>query len=81
MALYYKVMKSRSRQMRTAVRCNSKHKAARAELEQLSRRDSALAGLKIVQVISSQYTGGVGGRSPPRTRKSKNVISPAEDPP
>ncbi|MFI5169846.1 MAG: DUF4388 domain-containing protein [Vicinamibacterales bacterium] len=47
--LYSKVMKIRSRavaEMRTAVRCNSKHKAARAELEQLSPKDSALTSLK-----------------------------------
>jgi tetratricopeptide (TPR) repeat protein len=47
--LYYKVMKIRSRavaEMRTAVRLNPKHKAARAELEQLSPKDSALTSLK-----------------------------------
>jgi tetratricopeptide (TPR) repeat protein len=47
--LYYKVMKIKSRavaEMRTAVRCNPKHKAARAELEQLSPKDSALTSLK-----------------------------------
>jgi tetratricopeptide (TPR) repeat protein len=47
--LYYKVMKIKSRavaEMRTAVRLNPKHKAARAELEQLSPKDSALTSLK-----------------------------------
>jgi tetratricopeptide (TPR) repeat protein len=47
--LYYKVMKIKSRavaEMRTAVRLNPKHKAARAELEQLSPKDSALSSLK-----------------------------------
>src|SRR5262245_5772386 len=47
--LYYKVMKIRSRavaEMRTAVRLNPKHKGARAELEQLSPKDSALTSLK-----------------------------------
>jgi tetratricopeptide (TPR) repeat protein len=47
--LYYKVMKIKSRavaEMRTAVRLNPKHKAARAELESLSPRDSALTSLK-----------------------------------
>jgi len=47
--LYYKVMKIKSRavaEMRTAVRLNPKHKGARAELESLSPRDSALMSLK-----------------------------------
>lgn len=47
--LYYKVMKIKSRavaEMRTAVRLSPKHKAARAELEQLSPKDSALSSLK-----------------------------------
>ena len=47
--LYYKVMKIRSRavaEMRTAVRLNPRHKAARAELESLSPKDSALTSLK-----------------------------------
>ena len=47
--LYYKVMKIKSRataEMRTAVRLNPKHKAARAELEQLSPKDSALTSLE-----------------------------------
>jgi len=47
--LYYKVMKIKSRavaEMRTAVRLNPKHKAARVELEQLSPKDSALTSLK-----------------------------------
>jgi tetratricopeptide (TPR) repeat protein len=47
--LYYKVMKIKSRavaEMRTAVRLNPKHKGARAELEALSPRDSALQSLK-----------------------------------
>jgi tetratricopeptide (TPR) repeat protein len=47
--LYYKVMKIKSRataEMRTAVRLSPKHKAARAELEALSPKDSALTSLK-----------------------------------
>jgi tetratricopeptide (TPR) repeat protein len=47
--LYYKVMKIKSRavaEMRTAVRLSPRHKAARAELEQLSPKDSALTSLK-----------------------------------
>jgi tetratricopeptide (TPR) repeat protein len=47
--LYYKVMKIKSRavaEMRTAVRLSPKHKAARAELESLSPKDSALTTLK-----------------------------------
>jgi tetratricopeptide (TPR) repeat protein len=47
--LYYKVMKIRSRaiaEMRTAVRLNPRHKAARAELEAMSPKDSALTSLK-----------------------------------
>jgi tetratricopeptide (TPR) repeat protein len=47
--LYYKVMKIRSRavaEMRTAVRINPRHKAARAELEALSPKDTALTSLK-----------------------------------
>jgi tetratricopeptide (TPR) repeat protein len=47
--LYYKVMKIKSRavaEMRTAVRLNPRHKGARAELEQLSPKDSALTSLK-----------------------------------
>jgi tetratricopeptide (TPR) repeat protein len=47
--LYYKVMKIKSRavaEMRTAVRLNPRHKAARAELESLSPKDSALTSLK-----------------------------------
>ena len=47
--LYYKVMKIKSRavaEMRTAVRLSPKHKGARAELESLSPKDSALTSLK-----------------------------------
>jgi len=47
--LYYKVMKIKSRavaEMRTAVRLSPRHKAARAELEALSPKDSALTSLK-----------------------------------
>jgi tetratricopeptide (TPR) repeat protein len=47
--LYYKVMKIKSRavaEMRNAVRLSPKHKAARAELESLSPKDSALTSLK-----------------------------------
>jgi len=47
--LYYKVMKIKSRavaEMRTAVRLSPKHKMARAELEELSPKDSALTSLK-----------------------------------
>jgi len=47
--LYYKVMKIKSRavaEMRTAVRLNPRHDAARAELQALSPRDSALSSLK-----------------------------------
>jgi len=47
--LYYKVMKIKSRavaEMRAAVRLSPKHKAARAELESLSPKDSALTSLK-----------------------------------
>ena len=47
--LYYKVMKIKSRavaEMRTAVRLNPRHNAAREELEALSPRDSALTSLK-----------------------------------
>ena len=47
--LYYKVMKIRSRavaEMRNAVRLNPRHKGARAELENLSPKDSALSSLK-----------------------------------
>ena len=47
--LYYKVMKIKSRavaEIRTAVRLNPRHKLARAELEQLSPKDSALTSLK-----------------------------------
>jgi tetratricopeptide (TPR) repeat protein len=47
--LYYKVMKIKSRavaEMRTAVRLSPKHKAARAELESLSPKDSALTSFK-----------------------------------
>jgi tetratricopeptide (TPR) repeat protein len=47
--LYYKVMKIRSRavaEMRTAVRLNPRHAAARKELEALSPKDSALTSLK-----------------------------------
>jgi tetratricopeptide (TPR) repeat protein len=47
--LYYKVMKIKSRavaEMRTAVRLNPRHKAARAELESMSPKDSALTSLK-----------------------------------
>jgi len=47
--LYYKVMKIKSRavaEMRTAVRLSPKHKAARAELEAMSPKDSALTSLK-----------------------------------
>jgi len=47
--LYYKVMKIKSRavaEMRAAVRLNPRHDAARAELQALSPRDSALSSLK-----------------------------------
>jgi tetratricopeptide (TPR) repeat protein len=47
--LYYKVMKIRSRaiaEMRQAVRLSPRHKAARAELEALSPKDSAITSLK-----------------------------------
>jgi tetratricopeptide (TPR) repeat protein len=47
--LYYKSMKIRSRaiaEMRTAVSLKPSHKAARAELEALSPKDSALTSLK-----------------------------------
>jgi len=47
--LYYKVMKIKSRavaEMRTAVRLSPRHKGARAELEELSPKDSALTSLK-----------------------------------
>jgi len=47
--LYYKVMKIKSRavaEMRTAVRLSPRHKGARAELESLSPKDSALTSLK-----------------------------------
>ncbi|HSD65712.1 MAG TPA: hypothetical protein VLF95_03370, partial [Vicinamibacteria bacterium] len=47
--LYYKVMKIKSRavaEMRTAVRLSPRHKAARAELESMSPKDSALTSLK-----------------------------------
>jgi tetratricopeptide (TPR) repeat protein len=47
--LYYKVMKIKSRavaEMRTAVRISPRHKAARAELESMSPKDSALTSLK-----------------------------------
>jgi len=47
--LYFKAMKVRARavaEMRTAVRLNPKHQAAREELEALSPKDSALQSLK-----------------------------------
>jgi len=47
--LYYKVMKQRARalgEMQTAVRLNPRHRLARAELEVLSPKDSALVSLK-----------------------------------
>jgi tetratricopeptide (TPR) repeat protein len=47
--LYYKVMKQRARalaEMQTAVKINPRHRLARAELETLSPRDSALVNLK-----------------------------------
>ncbi|HSB61549.1 MAG TPA: DUF4388 domain-containing protein [Vicinamibacteria bacterium] len=47
--LYYKAMRARSRaiaELRTAVQLNPRHKGAREELEGLSPKDSALAGLK-----------------------------------
>jgi len=47
--LYYKVMKQRARalaEMQTAVKINPRHRLARAELEVLSPRDSALVNLK-----------------------------------
>ena len=47
--MYYKVMKQRARalgEMQTAVRLNPRHALARAELEALSPRDSALVSLK-----------------------------------
>jgi tetratricopeptide (TPR) repeat protein len=46
---YYQAMKIKSRavaEMRTAVRLSPKHKAARAELESMSPKDSALTSLK-----------------------------------
>ncbi len=48
-ALYYKAMKVKSRavaELRTAVRLNPRHAAARDELETLSPKDSALTSLK-----------------------------------
>ena len=48
-ALYYKVMKVRSRavaELRTAVRLDPRHMLARGELEALSPKDSALTSLK-----------------------------------
>jgi tetratricopeptide (TPR) repeat protein len=48
-ALYYKAMKVKSRavaELRTAVRLNPRHAAARDELEGLSPKDSALTSLK-----------------------------------
>jgi Domain of unknown function (DUF4388) len=48
-ALYYKAMKVKSRavaELRTAVRLNPRHTAARDELETLSPKDSALTSLK-----------------------------------
>ena len=47
--LYYKIMKIKSRavaEMRAAVRLNPKHRKARAELEALSPKDSALTSLR-----------------------------------
>ena len=47
--LYYKVMKQRARalaEMQAAVRLNPRHRLARAELEVLSPKDSALLNLK-----------------------------------
>jgi Flp pilus assembly protein TadD len=47
--LYYKVMKQRARalaEMQTAVKINPRHRLARAELETLSPKDSALVNLK-----------------------------------
>jgi hypothetical protein len=47
--LYFKAMKVRSRavaEMRAAVRLNSRHAAARQELESLSPRDSVLGSLR-----------------------------------
>jgi hypothetical protein len=47
--LYYKVMKVKSRataEMRAAVRLNPRHRAARAELQLLSPKDTALTSLK-----------------------------------
>ena len=47
--LYYKVMKQRARalaEMQTAVKLNQRHRLARAELETLSPKDSALVNLK-----------------------------------
>lgn len=47
--LYYKVMKQRARalaEMQTAVKINPRHRLARAELEVLSPKDSALVSLK-----------------------------------
>jgi tetratricopeptide (TPR) repeat protein len=47
--LYFKAMKVRSRavaEMRTAVRLNPKHEAAREELESLSPKDSVLGSLR-----------------------------------
>jgi tetratricopeptide (TPR) repeat protein len=48
-AIYYKAMRVRSRavaELRTAVRLDPKHEAARQELESLSPKDSALTSLK-----------------------------------
>ena len=47
--LYYKAMKMKSRAiavLQTAVRLNPHHKQARAELESLSPKDSALQSLR-----------------------------------
>jgi tetratricopeptide (TPR) repeat protein len=47
--LYYKVMKQRARalaEMQTAVKLSPRHRMARAELETLSPKDSALVNLK-----------------------------------
>jgi Flp pilus assembly protein TadD len=47
--LYYKMMKVKSRavaELRTAVRLDPRHRNARAELEALSPKDSALTSLK-----------------------------------
>ena len=74
--LYYKVMKIKSRataEMRTAVRLNPKHKAARAELEQLVSQGLSPHQLKLSSKLIP-FTG-VWGR-PPRTRNASVTPPP-----